>query len=104
MEAAKKLVVNHLEKVHGVEVNQAEIVSEAVTLFQDEIDPEFFPIEYLNELPDPLLFVTMVYVDQQEQEWIFCLATKEDDVHKWLHAVCLKNRELVDRNVPLDVE
>ncbi|RYG71221.1 hypothetical protein EU245_14810 [Lentibacillus lipolyticus] len=103
MDSATKLFVNHLKKAHGIKVNHEEVVSEAVTLYKEELDHEVFPTEYLKELSDPLLFVTMVYVDQQEQEWIFCLATK-DDSHKWLHAVCLKDGELVDRNVPLKAE
>ncbi|MGO4890668.1 hypothetical protein ACJ2A9_23295 [Anaerobacillus sp. MEB173] len=43
MESARLLFVNHMMKEHDIEVNRADIVSEAVTMFHDELDPNVFP-------------------------------------------------------------
>ncbi|WP_117148886.1 hypothetical protein [Paraliobacillus zengyii] len=96
-----ELFVNYMEKTHEIKVNINEVIFEGLTMFQAEIDENIFPVKVLKGLPDPLLFLTTVYMDQKEQEWIFCIVTEIDIADKWLHAVCIKDGELIDENVPL---
>lgn len=98
MDAATKLFVNYMKREHAVEVNVDDIFWEGVTLYHDEIDENLFPVKELVGLPDPLLFLTVVYDDRFDQNYIFCIAMENE---KWLHAVCVRNGELYDENVPI---
>ena len=104
MERATEMFVNYLKRKHDTAIDGAELIWEAITMYQDEIDHELFPIDNLERLPDPLLFLTTSYVDQDEQEWIFCIVTEEENVHRWFYVLCLKNGELVDKEIPLNFD
>lgn len=104
MKTATILFVNCLKHEHGVEANSNEITWEGIKMYHEELDLDLFPREILKKLPDPLLLLTASYLDEEEQEWIFCIATEVYFPTKWLHALCLKDGELIDVSVPLDLD
>lgn len=96
------LFENHMKKAHGIKIELDESGWEAVTLYHEELDPHLFPKEDLKDLPDPLLILATSYDDSEGQEWVFYLATHNDDASKWLYAACLKDGELFASNIPLE--
>ncbi|NEU30244.1 hypothetical protein GN156_05545 [bacterium LRH843] len=72
-------------------------------LYYDEIDPEMIPEEQLKILPDPLLLLTTIHVDEQDQEWIFCIVADNDNSTHWYTAVCLRDGELIDHHILLEI-
>ena len=60
-------------------------------MYQSEIEFGLFPERILKTLPDPILLLTGVYVDEYEKEWIFCIAAEVCQSTKWLHAICLRD-------------
>lgn len=102
MNAATQLFLKYLRNEHDIEANPKEIAWEGIKMYHEEIDLNLFPEEILKKLPDPLLLLTASYVDEEDQEWIFCIATEVYFPTKWLHALCLKEGEQIDENVPLD--
>lgn len=101
MDTATNLFVNYLRQEHEVEANPTEIAWEGIKMEHEEIDLDLLPQEILKTLPDPLLLLTASYLDEEDQEWIFCIATEVYFPIKWLHALCLREGELIDENVPL---
>lgn len=101
MERATELFTKYMHKEHQIEIDTSEIVWEAVTMYHGELDYELFPIE--DNLPDPLLFLTASYVDNEEQEWIFCIVADESNSNIWYTAVCLLEGKLLDFNISLEL-
>ncbi|WP_112182541.1 hypothetical protein [Paraliobacillus zengyii] len=103
MNGKTELFVNYMKKTHNIKVNIDKVIFEGLSMYKTEIDENVFPVNVLKGLPDPLLFLTTVYMDQNEQEWIFSIVTEIDIADRWLHAICIKDGELIDENVPLDL-
>lgn len=95
------LFENYLKSVYGIKVELDESGWEGVTLYHEELDPNLFPEDALKNIPDPLLILATSYDDSKGQEWVFYLATQNDDATKWLYAACLKEGELFD-TIPLN--
>lgn len=103
MEGATLLFVKYMKDKQKIIVDKPELIWEGITLYHEEIDPNLFPVEDIKTLPDPLLLLTTSYVDKEEQEWIFCIAAEVDNAYRWLYALCLKNGELIDKHISLQV-
>ncbi|GAE26244.1 hypothetical protein JCM9140_2283 [Halalkalibacter wakoensis JCM 9140] len=103
MKKESKLFQSYLEVVLGTNVDIDETGWEAVTFYHDELDePEQFPKEILSNLPDPLLLLITSYEDNKGDEWIFYLATENNDASKWLYALCLKNDAVFETDIPIE--
>jgi hypothetical protein len=61
----------------GVEVHPEKIGSEYTELYYDEIDEALISPKHLEALPEPLLFQTLVYIDEEENEWIAGIVINE---------------------------
>ncbi|MBS4223847.1 hypothetical protein [Lederbergia citrea] len=103
MEAATLLFKQYMNRVHCMEILEPELIWEAITLYHEELDRELFPIGNLENLTNPLLFLTTSYVDKLEQEWIFGIAADPDNSNNWYTAVCLKNGGIIDSSIPLKI-
>ncbi|WP_077214804.1 hypothetical protein [Bacillus dakarensis] len=73
MNAATQLFMNYLGQEHDVEAKPNEIAWEGIKMYHEEIDLDLFPKEILEILPDPLLLLTASYLDEEGQEWMFCI-------------------------------
>ena len=94
----------YMNSKYGIEIEENEVATESMILFHEEIDEELFLQEDLEKLPDPLLLLTMEYVDKNKQEWIFCIAAPEGNSDQWLHGLCIRDGKLVDNHILLDIE
>ena len=103
MDKATELFVSYMKTNNDIVISDNELAWEAVTLYQGELDHEFFPIENIEQLPDPLLFLMTSFVDQQEQEWIFCIVADNENSEKWYTAVCILEGKLIDSEIKLDL-
>lgn len=82
MNAETQLILNYLKHEYEVET--------CIKMYHEEINLGLFPEKILKKLPDPLLLLTASYVDEEDQEWIFCIATEVNFPTKFLRAQCLK--------------
>ena len=73
---------------------------EGVLLYHEEIEEDIIPDGCLKELIDPILFHMTTYEDEEDNEWLFSLATHPDDVHHLLYVTCFKNNELFTSWIP----
>ena len=102
MDRATKVFANYMKTKRDIVIDATQ-VWEAISMFQGELDHELFPIENIEQLPDPLLFLTTSFVDQQEQEWIFCIVADNENSEHWYTAVCILEGELIDSDINLDL-
>ena len=98
----QQLFEHYFTHVHGMTVSLDDTVWEALTMYYEELDPMLFPEEVLTHLPDPLLILSAHYDDETGHEWFLFLATDGDDTSRWLYGGCMKDRELVSKNIPLE--
>ncbi|AZB44584.1 hypothetical protein CEF21_21115 [Bacillus sp. FJAT-42376] len=74
MEKEERIELNWFTKMIapliGLKVQESEVSSEGVILFKDEVMDCFVPAVLLNELPEKLLFETMIYEQEDGTEWI----------------------------------
>ncbi|PUF87839.1 MULTISPECIES: hypothetical protein [unclassified Geobacillus] len=94
MEEFVEWFVHMMKSKFGVEVQPERIGSESTELYHDEIDEALIPPNHLEKLPDPLLFQTLIYIDEEENEWIAGIVINEFS-KEWLYIVWLKNGEAV---------
>ncbi|MED1561524.1 hypothetical protein AJ85_17045 [Alkalihalobacillus alcalophilus ATCC 27647 = CGMCC 1.3604] len=104
IDKATMLFVSYMERKQNLVIEYNENIWEAVTLYHEEIYPELIPAETLKALPDPLLFITTSYEDDQDQEWIFCIVADNDTSSKWYTAVCSLDGKLVESGIPLELD
>ncbi|PLT35772.1 hypothetical protein [Bacillus sp. V5-8f] len=86
--------ITTLEHYFQVEVQREKVSFEGIELCHEEIYESLIPREHMNMLPDPLLFETMLYIDEEANEWIAGIGV-EVSSRKWLYTVWLKNGETV---------
>lgn len=82
---------SHLLEKFQISVDVDENGWESVVLYHEEIEEGLIPENYLEKLMDPMLFHMTTYEDEQENEWLFALATAPNDINKLLYAICLNN-------------
>jgi hypothetical protein len=66
--------VNVLENEFQVKVNQNQIGYEGIELYLEEIDQSLIPSELSINLPEALLFETMLFDDERGTEWLGVIA------------------------------
>lgn len=94
MEEFVEWFVHMMRSKFGVEVHPEKIGSEYTELYHDEIDEALIPPNHLEAIPDPLLFQILVFVDEEENEWIAGIVLDEFS-KEWLYIVWVKNGEAV---------
>jgi hypothetical protein len=62
--------VRTMKRTFNVAVNIDEVGYEAYEFYHEELDNYLVPEEHLEKLPNPLLFETLTYVDDNRNEWI----------------------------------
>jgi hypothetical protein len=84
--------VRTLKKTFNVAVTIDEVGYEAYEFYHEELDSYLVPEEHLEKLPNPLLFETLTYVDENRNEWIAGFV-KDEETQKKLYEVWIKNGE-----------
>ena len=88
--------VKTLESEFSVEVDRNQISYEGNELYLDEIDESLIPSEMLDNLPESLLFETMVFDHEDGTEWLGMVAM-DVETREWYLQVILKDGEPVLR-------
>ncbi|WP_233523000.1 hypothetical protein [Peribacillus saganii] len=91
--------ITTLEHYFQVKVQREKVSFEGIELCHEEIDESLIPREHMNVLPDPLLFETMLYIDEEGNEWIAGVVIEEFS-REWLYTVWLKNGETAAYKFP----
>jgi hypothetical protein len=86
--------VKQMRERFSVIVEVTDISTESNELSHDEIDASLVPLKHLDILPNPVLFQLVSYQDEEQNEWIVCIAI-EEETFNWLYVVWLKNGETV---------
>jgi hypothetical protein len=73
-------------------VDSKEVSFEAYEFYHEELDELLIPEEHLKKLPDPLLFETLMYVDNEGYEWVAGVV-KDKEIGILLYEVWIKNGE-----------
>ncbi|KIQ94698.1 hypothetical protein LH47_01166 [Anoxybacillus thermarum] len=81
--------VTAMKRTFNVAVNIDEVGYEAYELYHEELDNYLVPEEHLEKLPNPLLFETLRYVDENRNEWIAGFVGEK------LYEVWIKNGERI---------
>jgi hypothetical protein len=79
-----------------LEVDRKQISYEGNELYLDEIDESLIPSEMFNNLPESLLFETMLYEDKGDTEWLGVIAL-HPETNEWCLQVILKDGVVVLR-------
>ena len=82
--------VETLEKDFQVEVERGQVSYEGNELFLDEIDESLIPSEMFDNLPEALLFETMLYEDVTKTEWLGVIVLHPETNH-WCLQVIIKD-------------
>lgn len=85
-----------LENEFEVMVDEKQISYEGNELYLDEIDESLIPSEMLSDLPESLLFETMVFDGEDGTEWLGIIGMQIDS-REWHLQVILKDGEPVLR-------
>lgn len=85
---SKEEVKMFIQAQFGLVINMDRLAEEAVQLYLDELDYELVSPEFVENLPDPVIFQTYSYTD--EAEWIIGIAL-EAETNNPLFLVCLKD-------------
>ncbi|KIL45558.1 hypothetical protein KP77_28500 [Jeotgalibacillus alimentarius] len=85
-----------MKETFDLTITEADIGYEGVELFVDEIDQALVPAEYLEDVPDALLFETMLVYDSKGNDWLGAIAL-HPETKEWLMQVILKNGQSVYR-------
>jgi len=86
--------VKQMRERFCVIVEVTDVSTESNELYHDEIDESLVPIKHLDIHPNPILFQLVSYQDEEQNEWIACIAI-EEEAFNWLYVVWLKNGETV---------
>lgn len=90
-----------MKKTFNIEVKQDEVSYEAYDFYHEDLDDLLIPAEHLEKLPDPLLFETFSYVDDEGYEWIAGFVLEEGTRNK-LYEVWIKNGEAIAYELYVD--
>lgn len=88
--------VKTLECEFSVEVDRDQISYEGNELYLDEIDESLIPSDMLDNLPESLLFETMVFDHKDGTEWLGLVAM-DVGTREWCLEVILQDGEPVHR-------
>lgn len=81
-----------MKKTFNIEVQEDEVSYEAYDFYHEELDELLVSAEHLGKLPNPLLFETLIYVDEKGYEWLAGVVLEEGTREK-LYEVWIKNGE-----------
>jgi hypothetical protein len=81
-----------MKKTFSIEVKDDEVSYEAYDFYHEDLDDLLIPAQHLEKLPNPLLFETLVYVDEKGYEWIAGMVLEEETNRK-LYEVWIRNGE-----------
>lgn len=84
--------VRRLNKTFRVVVKEDEVSFEAYDFYHEELDDLLIPLEHLEKLPNPLLFETIMYVDESRNEWIAGVVL-DKETKDMMYEVWIKNGE-----------
>src|SRR5699024_12474042 len=90
MKQHNKIIEKHLKDTFNITVN-IDSDWEGVLLSHEEIDPELIKENELKYVPDPALFHMVSYIDEDENEWLFTLASDLEDPQKLFYALSMLN-------------
>lgn len=85
-----KWFVEKLENEFQVKVEREQIGYEGNELYLDEIDESLIPSEMFENLPESLLFETMLFEDSLQGEWLGVIAL-HPETSEWCLQVILKD-------------
>ncbi|WP_433744959.1 hypothetical protein [Falsibacillus pallidus] len=83
-------------KVKGVDIKQ--IGHEANEMYLDEIDESLLPNESIDNLPEALIFETMVVEDSKGVEWIGIIGV-HPETRDWVIQIILKDGDPVHKEL-----
>lgn len=86
--------VGRMKKTFNIVVPKDEVSYEAYDFYHEDLDDLLIPAEHLEKLPNPLLFETLLYVDDKRNEWIAGVVL-EDETRRKLYEVWIKNGEAI---------
>lgn len=86
--------VGTMKKTFNIVVKKEDVSYEAYDFYHDDLDELLIPAEHLVKLPDPLLFETLSYVDDEGYEWIAGFVLDKETRGK-LYEVWIKNGESI---------
>jgi len=84
--------VGTMKKTFHIGVKNEDVSYEAYDFHHEDLDDLLIPAEHLEKLPNPLLFETLMYVDDESYEWIAGVVLEEGTRNK-LYEVWIKNGE-----------
>lgn len=84
--------VERMKKTFNTVVSQDEMSYEAFDFYHEDLDDLLVPAEHLKRLPNPLLFETLSYVDDEGIEWMAGFVL-EEETRRILYEVWIKNGE-----------
>ncbi|MGV3265854.1 hypothetical protein [Cytobacillus pseudoceanisediminis] len=90
--------VNTLRAYFNVNAHPKEISYEGTELHKDEIDEFLVPQELIKNMPETLIFETMLFYDDEGIEWLGAVALHPDTKESCLQVV-LKDGEPVLRKL-----
>lgn len=93
-----KWFVKTLEDEFKVKIDRSQISYEGNELYLDEIDESVIPNEMIKELPEQLMFETMMFNDSEGTEWIGAIVSHPDS-RQWLLQIILKDAKPVLRKL-----
>lgn len=85
------------DKFH-VQVNHDQVSYEGTELYVDEIDELLVPKELMENMPEALIFETMLVYDEEGTEWLGVVAL-HPETNEWCLQVILKEGEPVLREL-----
>ena len=93
--------VETMKKMFNIEVKKEDVSYGAYDFYHEDLDYLLVPAEHLEKLPNPLLFETLSYVDDEGYEWIAGFAPEEETRVK-LYEVWIKNGEPIAYELYVD--
>lgn len=93
--------VRTMKKTFNVKVLQNDVSYESYEFYHDELDDLLIPVEHLEKLPNPLIFETLMYVDENHNEWILGVVEEEGTRNK-LYEVWIKNGLAIAYDIYID--
>ncbi|CAH0345148.1 hypothetical protein [Bacillus sp. CECT 9360] len=81
-----------MKKTFKIEVQEDGVSYEAYDFYHEDLDELLIPTHHLEKLPNPLLFATLMYVDDKGYEWIVGMVLEEETNRK-LYEVWIRNGE-----------
>lgn len=82
--------IERMKRLFNTFVSKDKVTYEAHIFAHKDIDDSIVPVEHLNQLPNPLLLQSYLYVDRKEKEWIAGIVI-EENTGKLLYEIWLKN-------------